>query len=66
MTPGKYLVAINSPDAPRWKNSACGGACDIPPGALYYPWMHGRSDALVIELSDDEKRNNIDFTIPKK
>jgi hypothetical protein len=66
MTPGKYLVAINSPDAPRWKISACGGACEIPPGALHYPWMHDRSDALVIELSEDEKRNNIDFTIPKK
>ena len=66
MTSGKYLVAINSPDAPRWKISGCGGVCDIPPGALYYPWMHDRSDALVIELSEDEKRNNIDFTIPNK
>lgn len=66
MTSGKYMVVINSPDAPRWKMSACGGICDIPQGALYYPWMHDRSDALVIELSDDEKRNGIDFTIPKK
>jgi Carboxypeptidase regulatory-like domain len=66
MTPGKYLVAINSPDPPRWKISACGGVCEIPLGALYYPWMHDRSDALVIELSEDEKRNNIDFTIPKR
>ena len=66
MTSGKYVVAVNSPDAPRWKISACGGVCDIPPGALYYPWMHDRSDALVIELSEDEKRNNIDFMIPNK
>lgn len=66
MTSGKYLVAINSPDAPRWKISACGGVCEIPPGALYYPWMHDRADALVIELSEDEKRNNIDFTVPKQ
>jgi hypothetical protein len=66
MIPGKYLVAINSPDAPRWKISACGGVCEIPPGALYYPWMHDRSDALVIELSEDENRNNIDFTVPKQ
>jgi hypothetical protein len=42
------------------------GRCEIPSGALYYPWMHDRSDALVIELSEDEKRKNIDFTIPKK
>lgn len=66
MTPGKYLVAINSPDAPRWKISSCGGACEIPPGALYYPWMHNRSDAAVIDLSEDEKRNNIDFAVPQK
>lgn len=66
MIPGRYLVAINSPDLPRWKISSCGGACETPPGALYYPWMHDRSHALVIELSEDEKRNNIDFTIPQK
>jgi Carboxypeptidase regulatory-like domain len=66
MVPGKYLVAVNSPDAPRWKISACGGTCEIPPGALYYPWRHDRSDALLIVLSEDEKRNNIDFTIPKQ
>jgi len=66
MTAGKYLVAINSPDAPPWKISACGGVCEVPTGALYYPWMHDRSDAHVIELSEDEKRNNIDFMIPRK
>ena len=38
----------------------------VPTGALYYPWMHDRSDAHVIELSEDEKRNNIDFMIPRK
>jgi len=65
MTAGKYLVAINSPGAPRWENSACGGVCEFPAGALYYPWMHDRSEALVIDLSEDEKRNNIDFTIPR-
>jgi hypothetical protein len=66
MSAGKYLVAVRSPGAPPWKISSCGGACEIPAGALYYPWMHDRSGALVIELSDDEKRKNIDFTIPKK
>jgi hypothetical protein len=65
MAAGKYLIAINSPGAPPWEISACGGGCEFPPGALYYPWMHDRSDALVIDLSEDEKRSNIDFTIPK-
>lgn len=66
MTPGKYLVAIEPPESPRSAISSCGGACEIPPGALYYPWMHDRSDALVIELAEDEKRSNIDFTVPQK
>jgi len=66
MSAGKYLVAVRSPDAPPWQISSCGGACEIPPGALYYPFMHDRSDALVIQLSEDEKRKNIDFTIPMK
>lgn len=65
MIAGKYLIAINSPGAPEWKISSCGGACEIPPGALYYPLMHDRSGALVIELHEDEERNDIDFTIPK-
>jgi hypothetical protein len=34
---------------------------EVPTGALYYPWMHDRSDVHVIELSEDEKRNNIDL-----
>jgi hypothetical protein len=66
MSAGKYLVAVRPPGAPPWHISSCGGRCEIPLGAVYYPWMHDRSDALVIELSEDEERKNIDFTIPKK
>jgi hypothetical protein len=66
MSAGKYLVAVRPPGAPPSQISSCGGRCEIPAGALYYPWMHDRSDALVIELSEDEKRKNIDFTVPKK
>jgi len=65
MRPGKYVVGINLPDAPSWKYGGCGGAgCEAPPIYLYYPGMHNRSDALVIALADDEKRDDIDFTIP--
>ena len=65
MRPGKYVVGINLPDAPAWKYGGCGGAgCEAPPIYLYYPGMHNRSDALVINLADDEKRDDIDFTVP--
>ena len=65
MRPGEYLVGINLPDAPTWKYGGCGGrGCEAPPIYLYYPGMHTRSDALVINLAEDEKRDDIDFTIP--
>jgi hypothetical protein len=67
MRPGKYLVGINPPDAPAWKYQACGGPdCEAPPVFLYYPGMHNRSDALVIALAEDEKRDNIDFAVPSQ
>lgn len=63
---GKYVVGVNLPGAPAWKNGGCGGACqnEIPSASLYYPDMHSRSDALVIHLGTDEKRDDIDFIIP--
>ena len=65
MRPGKYVVGINLPDAPPWKYGGCGGAgCEAPPIYLYYPGMHNRSDALVINLAEDEKRDDVDFAIP--
>ena len=64
MSPGKYVVGINLPGAAAWKYSGCGGACDAPQASLYYPNMRNRSDALVIDLATDEKREDIDFTIP--
>jgi hypothetical protein len=61
---GKYVVGINLPGAPAWKYAGCGGACEVPPASLYYPGMRNRSDALVINLASDEKRDDIDFTAP--
>jgi hypothetical protein len=65
LRPGKYIVGINLPGTPAWKNYGCSGACQdqIPDASLYYPGMHNRSDALLINLESDEKRDNIDFTI---
>ena len=31
---------------------------------LYYPGMHNRADAVVITIGKDEKRDDIDFTVP--
>lgn len=62
---GKYVVGINLPGAPQWKYGGCSGAgCSIPKASLYYPGMRNRADALVINLSEDEKREDIDFIIP--
>jgi hypothetical protein len=65
LRPGKYRVGINLPGAPAWKDSGCSGACQnqIPEASLYYPGMHNRSDALVIDLATDATRDDIDFTI---
>lgn len=67
MRPGKYVVGIGLPGAPEWKIGGCGGkSCkdEIPPRLLYYPGMHNRSDALVITIGKDEKRDDIDFSVP--
>jgi Carboxypeptidase regulatory-like domain len=63
---GKYVVGISLPGDSPWKTSGCAGAClnEIPPVSLYHPGMLGRSNALVIDLATDEKRDDIDFTLP--
>jgi len=42
------------------------GACSIPKASLYYSGMRNRADAFVINLATDEKRDDIDFTIPAR
>ena len=64
MSSGKYVVGINLPGAPAWKYGGCAGACEVPQASFYYPNMRDRADALVINLATDEKRDDIDFTIP--
>jgi|SRR5579863_1562300 carboxypeptidase family protein len=63
---GKYVVGISLPGEPPWRTGGCAGAClnEIPPVSLYYPGMLGRSNALVIDLATDEKRDELDFTLP--
>jgi hypothetical protein len=69
LAPGKYVVGINLPDSPAWTfQGSCGGAgCknQIPEESfLYYPGMHNRADAGVITIGKDEKRDDINFTVP--
>ncbi len=63
---GKYVVGISLPGDSPWKTGGCAGAClnEIPPVSFYYPGMLGRSNALVIDLATDEKRDGLDFTLP--
>jgi len=63
---GKYVVGINLPGAPAWKYASCGGVCEIPPASVYYPGVTSRSAALIITLATDEKRKDIDFTVPNQ
>jgi len=65
LQPGKYVVGINLPGAPAWKYGSGAGVGVNPPAAsLYYPGMRNRSDALVVSLTTDEKRDDIDFIVP--
>lgn len=67
LSSGKYLVGINLPSEPAWTPSGCAGspgACSVPKASLYYRNMTNRTDALVIDLATDEKRDDIDFMIP--
>ena len=62
--PGKYVVGINLPGAPVWKYAGSAGVgADPRPASLYYPGLQDRSRALMISLSIDEKRDDINFTI---
>jgi len=64
--PGKYVVGIRLPGAPDGELGGCSGACQdkIPAASMYYPGMMGRSEALVINLATNQKRDDIDFIMP--
>ncbi len=64
--PGDYVVGINLPGAPAWKDAGCSGACEVPHASLYYNGVTERSHALVIKLATDEKRQDLNFTAPTR
>ena len=62
LKPGEYVVGINLPGAPAWESAGGGGVGVAPSTASqYYGGTAVRSDALVIKLATDEKRDDIDF-----
>ena len=62
---GKYLVGIDVPHAGAWQNTSGGGPRgSAPKASLYYPGVQNRDGALAIALSEDEKRDDIDFVVP--
>ncbi len=63
---GMYVVGISWPGDSPWKTGGCAGACvnEIPPVSLYYPGVCKLSNALVIDLATDEKRDGLDFALP--
>ena len=67
LSSGRYVIGINLPGEATWKPAGCSGtpgACVVPKASFYYPNVKNRADALVIDLATDEKRDDIDFTIP--
>lgn len=66
LRPGEYVIGINLPGAPVWKSAAgAGPGLAIPPVSLYYPGVPNRSGALAIKLEEDEKRDDLNFTVPE-
>ncbi len=65
LKPGEYVVGINLPGAPAWENAGGAGEGVAPQTAsLYYGRTAVRSDALVIKLATNEKRDDLDFIAP--
>jgi len=67
LDPGEYVVAINLPGAPPWQDGGGGGPGVAPKTAsMYFGGATQRSGALVITLTADEKRDDLDFIAPRQ
>jgi hypothetical protein len=62
---GSYVIGIRLPGDPPWE---FGGASGVPPprASLYFPGVPDRASAVTITLKKDEKRDDINFTVPTK
>jgi hypothetical protein len=61
LRPGRYVIGVRLVSPPSPDQS---GGGPPPPASLYYPGVQNRSAAAAIALRTDEKRDNIDFSIP--
>ncbi|MGA7917975.1 MAG: carboxypeptidase-like regulatory domain-containing protein [Candidatus Acidiferrales bacterium] len=62
---GSYVIGIRLPGDPPWE---FGGASGVPPptASVYFPGVSNRAQAQTITLQDDEKRDDINFTVSPK
>jgi len=58
---GRYVIGVRLMHPPSPDASSSGPP---PPASLYYPGVPSRSAAVAISLRTDERRDNIDFTVP--
>jgi hypothetical protein len=66
LRPGRFVVGLNLPGAPKWKYTSAGGPDVTPRASMYFPGAMDRSGAVVIVLAEDEQRKDIDFTLPAR
>jgi hypothetical protein len=62
---GSYVIGIRLPSDPPWEY---GGAAGVPPprATQYYPGVPDRASAATITLKNEEKRDDINFTVSTK
>ena len=62
---GDFVVELDLfPDADAPDGKAAGNSSTTPVASVFYPGVPNRSGATVIHLGADEKRNDINITIP--
>lgn len=65
LSPGKYLLAVNPPDAPEFVKTNEGNVTlEITSALLYYPSARDRAEAMVLQVKSDKFFENMNFTIP--
>ncbi len=64
LSPNSYFIGVNYPARTDWFEGSGGGVgMELPPASLFYPRAANIESAEVIQLKDDEKRDQIDFLL---
>jgi hypothetical protein len=65
LRPGEFVVRLELPADANWLGSAASDASrESLPASMFYPGVPNRTDAGVIRLTTDEKRDDINFVLP--